>query len=108
MNIEKKFMTLEEVADLLGVTYNLIYRQVRSGELPASRIGRVYLVAAADLEAYLEQSKQNVAGGVCAACGKTYASKLSLTQECAECGAPICQDCWKRNDVRYCREHQKP
>lgn len=105
MSSEKKFMTLEEVADLLGVRYNLIYRLVRSGEIPASKIGRVYRVATADLEDYLERSKQSVAGRVCAACGKSYASKLSLPEECAECGAPICRDCWTRQGVRYCREH---
>lgn len=101
-------MTLEEVADLLGVTYNLIYRLVRSGQIPASRIGRVYRVAAADLEDYLQRSKQDVAGRPCAACGKSYASKLSLPEECAECGAPICRDCWTRRGVRHCREHKPP
>ena len=105
MSSEKKFMTLEEVADLLGVRYNLIYRLVRSGEIPASKIGRVYRVAAADLDAYLERSKQSVAGKVCAACGKSYSSKLSLPEECTECGAPICRDCWSRRGVRVCREH---
>ena len=104
MSPDKEFMTLEEVADLLGVTYNLIYRLVRAGDIPASKIGRVYRVARSDLDKYLEQTKEH-AGGVCAACGKTYASKLSLGEQCTECGEPICRDCWTRKGVRRCREH---
>ena len=103
---ETKYMTLEEVAELLGVRYNLIYRLVRSGEIPASRIGRVYRVASPDLKAYLEGSKQDVAGRVCSACGKAYSSKLSLTEGCKECEAPICRDCWTRKGVRHCTEHE--
>ena len=106
-NDDKKYLTLEEVADLLGVNYQLIYRLVRSGELPAIRLGRVYRIERADLEEYLDRSKtsRTQTGGVCSACGRTYASRLSLSEECAECGSPICVDCWQREGVRACREH---
>ena len=105
--VEKEFLSLEEVADLLGVNYQLIYRQVRGGLLPAARIGRVYRVSKKDLEAYLENAKtMAVPGYACAACGKTYSSRLSLKEHCLECEAAICRDCWERKDVRYCREHQ--
>ena len=108
MSPEKKYLTLEQVADLLGVHYQLVYRLARSGELPASRIGRVYRVAQADLDAYLEKSKPSAStAGVCSACGKSYASKLSLSEECRECGAAICTDCWSRKDIRYCKKHGK-
>ena len=46
----ENYMSLEEVAEFLGVTYQLIYRLVRSGELPAARLGKLYRVARADLE----------------------------------------------------------
>ncbi len=57
MSEEKKFLSLEEVSDLLDVDYQLVYRLARSGELPAARIGRIYRVARQDLEAYLERAK---------------------------------------------------
>jgi excisionase family DNA binding protein len=102
-----KYLSLEEVAELLGVDYQLIYRQVRKGELTAVRIGRVYRVAASDLDAYLERSKTTGSAGehVCAACCRTYRSSESVKNECLECGAPVCLDCWARRGVRHCREH---
>ena len=107
MSPEKEFMSLEEVAELLGVNYQLIYKLVRSGELPAVRVGRVYRVQRGDLDAYIERSKTAAAaaGGTCSACGRTYQSSLSLSQSCTECGEPICEDCWTRLQVRRCREH---
>ena len=100
MTIEKPYLSLEEVAEHLGVTYQLIYRLVRSGELPAARIGRIYRVAKRDLEAYLERSKEPAGAGICSACGKTYQSAQSLRYACTETGEPICVDCWERKGVR--------
>ncbi len=107
MSPEKEFLSLEETADLLGVNYQLIYKLVRSGELPSARVGKVYRVIRRDLDAYLEKSKSAVGGGTCAACGTTYGSKESLTQACKECGAAMCFDCWTRRRLRYCKEHQE-
>ena len=93
---------------MLGVTYQLIYRLVRAGELPAIRVGKLYRISQKNFDAYLEQSKFSVgAGGICAFCGKTYQSRLSLSKSCIEpeCGASICVDCWDRNKERYCKEH---
>ena len=103
---DRKYMTLEEVAELLGVNYQLIYKLVRNGELPAVRIGRIYRITETDLDAYLASARTTGGeGGACAACGKTYHSPLSLKDACVECGAPICVDCWSRVGVRHCREH---
>lgn len=107
MTTEKEFLSLEETADLLGVDYQLVYKLVRSGALPAGRLGRVYRVMRKDLYEYLEKSKAaSVTGGVCAACGTAYASKLSVRHQCRTCGEPICEDCWTRRKVRECAEHQ--
>ena len=104
---DTKYMTIEEVADLLGVTYRLIYRLVRSGELPAVRVGRVYRITGTDLDAYLEKSKTSRgAEYVCSACGRSYNSASSVSQECVDCGEPICLDCWQRQGVRHCRSHR--
>ncbi|MEI6393912.1 MAG: helix-turn-helix domain-containing protein [Verrucomicrobiota bacterium] len=102
---EKEFYSLEEVADLLGVSYQLIYKLVRSGELAAARLGKVYRVSRRDLDHYLEQSKSHAGGGTCVVCAKVYTSRLSLKESCPECGEPICVDCWMRKKVRGCRAH---
>lgn len=104
----KEYLSLEEVAEVLGVTYQLIYRLVRTGELPASRLGKLYRVSRSDLASYLERTKREAAsGGTCAACGTFYRSRSSLVHVCAEdgCEEPICFDCWNRRKVRKCARH---
>lgn len=103
MSPEKNFMTLEDVAELLGVNYQLIYRLVRSGELPAIRLGRVYRVTQSDLDTYLTAQKTGRSGTVCEACGTIYRSEESVRQACESCGAPICFDCWQRAKVQLCK-----
>ena len=110
MGSEKGYMSLEEVAEMLGVTYQLIYRLVRSGELPAVRLGKLYRVSKSDLDKYLERSKaMSSSGGVCSVCGTFYKSKKSLAQTCAAdgCEEAICFDCWNRLGVRKCLKHTK-
>ncbi|HPY89989.1 MAG TPA: helix-turn-helix domain-containing protein [Lentisphaeria bacterium] len=104
----KAFMSIEEVSELLGVNYQLIYRQIRSGALRAARIGRVYRITRADLEAYLEEAKRIGAGveTACSVCGQSYRSASSFPGSCGECGAPICTDCWMRVGTRRCSEHK--
>lgn len=41
---ETKFMTVNEVADMMRVSRMTIYRMIHSGELPAVRFGRSYRV----------------------------------------------------------------
>lgn len=112
MSEDKQYLTLEEVADLLAVNYQLIYRLVRNGDIPAVKLGRVYRVERADLDAYLKKQKKHVIenGARCAACGVNFASKEVVCEECEDCGAPICRDCWtrmNRHKCRDCREKSK-
>ena len=109
MSPEKEFLSLEEVADTLGVTYQLIYKLARGGEIPAIRVGKLYRISRKELDAYLERSRHSV-GGVCGSCGKTYQSRLSLAQKCSaeECETPVCVDCWERKKERYCAKHKPP
>ena len=104
---QKRFMSLDEVAELLDVNYQLIYRLVRSGELPSVRIGRVYRIDANDLESFIQSSKTGAPLGsaACSSCGALYQSQTSLSQACIECGAPICTTCWKLEGIRHCRDH---
>ena len=110
MDKDTEYMSLEEVAQMLGVTYQLIYRLVRAGDLPAVRLGKLYRVSRADLNRYLESNKSAPAsGGTCSVCGTYYKSKASLKQTCTEkgCEAAICFDCWNRLGVRKCPDHSK-
>lgn len=52
--MDDQLWTAAEVAERLRVSTMTIYRLIRSGELPAVRIGRNYRVRQEDLEAYLE------------------------------------------------------
>ena len=109
MGKETEYMSLEDVADMLGVTYQLIYRLVRAGELPAVRLGKLYRVSRGDLNKYLERNKNAAAsGGTCSVCGTFYKTRGSLKQTCSAegCEEPICFDCWTRLGVRYCKKHQ--
>lgn len=55
--VEPRFMTLEDVSTYLSVSVPQVYALVRSGELPAIKIGGrgVWRVDRAQLDAYLER-----------------------------------------------------
>jgi len=111
-----EYMTLEQVAERLGVDYKTVYRLVRSGELPAGKIGRIYRVRGEDLEAFFERQKGETAAQArrlvpaedlrCASCGKRMLSALSVGGKCQDCGADICQACWAIKKIRYCEQHK--
>lgn len=48
-----KFLTTEEVLACLKVTPRTVYRLIRSGELPAVRVGRQWRFRKADFETWL-------------------------------------------------------
>ena len=50
----RQLLTAAEVAEQLRVSTMTIYRLIRSGELPAVRVGRNYRVREEELAAYLE------------------------------------------------------
>ena len=107
MNDAAEYMSLEEVADKMGVKYLTIYRLVRNGELPALRLGKQYRVSKAELAAYLERNRNVQRGGICSVCGTQYRTSGALEQTCTEdgCREKICFDCWVRRGVRRCRKH---
>ena len=45
-----RFLTPEEVADLLRVSRRTVYNWLRSGQLPALRIGKVWRIRREDIE----------------------------------------------------------
>jgi excisionase family DNA binding protein len=48
------FLTVGEVARNLRVSNMTVYRLVKSGQLPAVRVGRSYRIADTDVRRYLE------------------------------------------------------
>ena len=50
-----RFMTVAEVARRLRVSNMTVYRLVKSGHLPAVRVGRGYRIREEDVRKYLEQ-----------------------------------------------------
>lgn len=51
------FLTTEEVLGYLRVTPRTIYRLIRSGELPAIRIGRQWRFRRTDLDDWLDRQR---------------------------------------------------
>ncbi len=50
-----ELLTVAEVAGLLRVSTMTVYRLIRTGELPAVRVGRNYRVRRNDLDLYLQE-----------------------------------------------------
>ena len=48
-----RFLTVQEVAEIMRVSTMTVYRIIKSGELPAVRVGRSFRVAEPDVDAYL-------------------------------------------------------
>lgn len=51
---KSRFLTVQEVANLLRVSTMTVYRLIKSGDLPAVRVGRSFRVRDGDVDAYLE------------------------------------------------------
>lgn len=54
------FYTLHEIAAKFGVSYQMVYNLVKTGELAAYRFGKSYRVAEKDLEEYLQKQRVQV------------------------------------------------
>lgn len=110
--MEIKFYSLEEVAELFGVNYQLVYKLVKTGELPSVRIGKMFRVSEPQLKEYMDRQSQGspatgVERHVCSRCGKNFYSSLSITGQCKVCGAPICRLCVENEKAEYCEVHHK-
>ena len=114
----EKLLSIDEVAEIVGLEYKSVYRLIRGGELPAARIGRVYRVSMPDLAAYLERQKQAVHEEVtgkehiakmeirCGGCGTQIVSELGIAGRCMVCQAALCAECFGINKIRHCQGHQ--
>lgn len=48
-----RFLTVQEVADLMRVSSMTVYRLIKAGDLAAVRVGRSFRVREADVDSYL-------------------------------------------------------
>jgi excisionase family DNA binding protein len=48
-----RFLTVQEVADLMRVSSMTVYRLIKAGDLPAVRVGRSFRVRDVDVNSYL-------------------------------------------------------
>ena len=51
-----RFLTVAEVAETLRVSTMTVYRLIKAGELPSTRVGKSYRLSEDDVDAYLAKS----------------------------------------------------
>lgn len=54
----KSYLTLQEVAESFRVNERTVRRWIKSGDLPAFRVGHHWRIAESDLDAYLKRRRQ--------------------------------------------------
>ena len=95
-----EYLRIKEAAQMLGVNPRTVYRRIQRGELPASKVGGLYLIGRADLEGLLADGAQT--GGAQTAetdqaapylrCGYCYRLLLSDAQVGEVCRAESCDE----------------
>lgn len=119
----KSFLSIKDAADYLGVDYKTVYRLVRSGELPAGKIGGVYRIRQIDLEQFFERQKGHSAEGgwapvaldtadliKCGRCFRLIPTEDQIGGPCRRaddgCEEVLCQSCWAQYPDRACDAHR--
>ena len=54
------YVTIPQLANLLGVSRIAVYRRVKKGEIPATRIGAMYVISDTTLESILGRKTSKV------------------------------------------------
>lgn len=57
---ERQFLRINEVADMLGVHYNTIWRLIKEGVIPAKKVGKSWFIP----RDYLEQLNDKDKGAI--------------------------------------------
>lgn len=110
------YLKIEEVAQILRVSTRTVYRRIWSGDLPASKVGGLYYVRRADLNALLEPGQAlpslepAAAPSAMLKCGACFRLITSEAQVGATCKAPgcerlICSQCLSEG-IDECDQHR--
>lgn len=59
-SVGNKLLTVNEVANILRVSNMTVYRLVKSGQIPAIRVGKNYRIKESDVNEYLSRGTQRV------------------------------------------------
>ncbi len=119
----KQFLSIKDAAEYLGVDYKTVYRLVRSGELPAGKIGGVYRIRQIDLEQFFDRQKSQLADGEwtpvnagtldllkCGRCFRLIPTEDQIGGPCRRadegCDEMLCQSCWAQVPDRACNAHR--
>ena len=57
--MDKEFLSVREIAEMLGLKEDTIQGWIRSGSLPAIKLGNTYRVKRRDLDTFLDQRRTN-------------------------------------------------
>jgi len=55
--IEKEYLTVEQVSDLLQIHWQTTLSYIHNGSLPAFKLGKGYRIAKKDLMTFIEKKK---------------------------------------------------
>ncbi|MGB4453872.1 MAG: helix-turn-helix domain-containing protein [Coprothermobacter proteolyticus] len=58
--IEKQFYKISEVAEVLGVRYNTVWRLIQNGTIPGVKVGKTWYVPASFFDDLQKQAKKEV------------------------------------------------
>ena len=125
----REFLSMQEVAAMLGVSVKTVSRMILAGKLPATRVGGVYRIRLADVDDYVEKGRvvgretdietetkreAEVRPGAeprtCARCLRLLKGISPVGGQCQSsgCEALLCRACWANEQDRYCRDHTLP
>jgi len=62
-SFSNKLLTVNEVANILRVSNMTVYRLVKSGQIPAIRVGKNYRIKESDVNTYLSKGTERVERG---------------------------------------------
>ena len=52
--VRENYITIPQLADLLGISRIAVYKKVKNGQIPAKKIGRNYVIADRDITYILQ------------------------------------------------------
>ena len=104
--VENKLLSLEQVAEHLGVHRDTVYKLVRSGRLPALQLGgrkAGWRVAEEDLQAFIDDSKAATVAGL----GQTERKELQAFDEAQIEEMEAFQRSQEERRERFIRDHRQ-